>query len=160
MKKPRRRRELLNPLYLLDGKRKLSPANKTLIKSQHHSAMSEIVHGRGQLPHWQAVAYALNTCKLLCSAGTYWGSDYKEEVEKALKAHANCGVRFKSGKSMGYTGPELEQVNIVLDLYDQQVELLTVEDFERVQAALAEAIARGETTIVVSALHKPMEIEV
>lgn len=133
-KKPRKpyrpKRNLVNPVaHVLDGMTVLAPKAATSVLLANHSAMHEIVHGRGTQEHWHTVTGALNMAIVMDEQ--VYGSTEAATLMAALKAQARCGVRGFKGQSLGYTGPDLQLINRALTVHDEQVERATVGEIER-----------------------------
>lgn len=133
-KKPRkpyrRKRILLDPVsHVLTGMTVLAPKSVTNVLLASHSAMFEIVHGRGTLEHWRTVTGSLNMAIALDEQ--VYGSAEADTLKAALKAQARCGVRGYKGLSLGYTGPDLQLINHALGVHDVQLKQATVGEVER-----------------------------
>jgi hypothetical protein len=62
-----------------------------------------------------------------------------------MKAHAESGRRYLNIGKFGYSGQELNAVNIGMDIHDAQLELATVETLEKAHIEVAARIRRGQT---------------
>ena len=102
---------------------------RTNLLTKTHDAMVEITQGRGTKHHWVLVADSLNMAQVL-DEQTFL-SAYEVEFGLAHAAHAACGTRFVGGKTMLYTGEELQYVNFALEVHEEQLSKATLGEVER-----------------------------
>ncbi|NVN99267.1 MAG: hypothetical protein HXX17_08085 [Geobacteraceae bacterium] len=115
----------------------------TKLQIINHGAMNAMVTGKATKQDWDVVCTALNMAAVLADGGL--GSEYLEAIKAAMKAHAESGRRYLAIGKFGFSGQELNAVNIGMDIHDAQLELATVEMLEKAHIEVAARIRRGQT---------------
>lgn len=115
--------------YVRQGLAPLRDSLRINLLTKIHDAMVEITQGRGTKAHWVLVADALNMAQILDEQ--VFIAAYETKFRLAHTAHAACGMRFVSGKTMGYTGAELQAVNFALEVHEGQLYKATLGEVER-----------------------------
>lgn len=115
--------------YVRQGLVPLRDSLRINLLTKIHDAMVEITQGRGTKAHWVLVADALNMAQILDEQ--VFIAAYETKFRLAHTAHAACGMRFVSGKTMGYTGAELQAVNFALEVHEGQLYKATLGEVER-----------------------------
>lgn len=131
MRKRTRRKvyEPVNPLALVMTRlSKLTREEINKLQAINHAAMHSLVHGNGTHDDWQIITSALNMCVVMDDM--VYALSYSDELAAAIEAHAECGVRFKLTGKLGYTGVQLNAVNLALEIHDRQLEQATVAEIE------------------------------
>lgn len=107
-----------------------------------HSAMTELVAGRGNRQHLGDIAAMWNMTRALLLDG--FGADLFDIVLTADKAIRSLAER--SLRTGGYvaTGPEIKALNALLELHDAQLEVAAVGDIGRAKARTDREFAGGK----------------
>lgn len=143
-KKPRKRyrpRAVLPDTvsFVLGTFKPLSPEGVLRTLAINHDALASLVKGEGTEDHWRLVCSALNMALVLDEQ--VYDEAYNTELKAALEAHASCGVRRWNGHNFGYSGPELQAMNLGMEIHDEQMRQATVGEVER---AIAETRRREQ----------------
>jgi hypothetical protein len=133
-----------NISYVLSGFRKVAtlPIAGTKLLTRNHSALEEILHGRGTHEHVDVLIAAMNMCETLAHMGL--GEDWKKEILDAQQAVYNLAQRGISGKKFVFTGPEMSIVKQMMELHDRQLEECTVAQMEKALDVVSEFIRLGK----------------
>ena len=99
--------------------------------------MAQLTKGEATWAEWTDVTNVINMAAALAGMGV--GSDYKEDIRKAMHAQASCGKRLLKNGRLGYSGPELTAVNLALEVHDAQLEVATVQQIETARRIVDEA---------------------
>lgn len=118
---------MLNPIkYVIEGFKPMDPEGQMRTRLRQHDAMYALTHGQGEDDHWQAIRELLNVSVALSQ--TVFGGSYEEEIRAAMLAHANCGSRKVKHGKYGYAGDELAAVNAAIEIYEEQLKVVTMEE--------------------------------
>jgi len=133
-----------NISYVLSGFRKVAtlPIAGIKLLTRNHSALEEILHGRGTHEHVDVLIAAMNMCETLAHMGL--GQDWKKEILDAQQAVYNLAQRGISGKKFIFTGPEMSIVKQMMELHDRQLEECTVAQMEKALDVVSEFIRLGK----------------
>lgn len=103
----------------------------TSLLAKNHSAMGEIVQGRGTKAHIDVLIAAVNMAEALYRVRAGLGKDWAAEIragQDALLSMARRGVA--KGNRFLFTGPEIQAVNTVLEVHDAQLGECTIAELE------------------------------
>lgn len=103
-----------------------------LLVSKNHAAMNEITQGRGTRDHIDVLIAALNMTEALYQVRADLGRDWASEIrlgQDALLTMTRRGVQ--RGDRFVFTGPEMQAINLVLDVHDVQLGQCTVAELEK-----------------------------
>lgn len=99
------------------------------LKIKNHDALTNITQGRGKRDDIDIVIAAMNVAEALAMLGL--GSDWRQEVNAAQEAIFNMGKRgLKNSDRFLFTGPEMQAVNLGMDVHDAQLDECTVKQLE------------------------------
>lgn len=99
------------------------------LKIKNHDALTNITQGRGKRDDIDIVIAAMNVAEALAMLGL--GSDWRKEVNAAQEAIFSMGKRgLKNNDKFLFTGPEMQAVNLGMDVHDAQLDECTVKQLE------------------------------
>ena len=99
------------------------------LKIKNHDALTNITQGRGKRDDIDIVIAALNVAEGLAMLGL--GTDWRPEINAAQEAVYHMGKRgLKQGDKFLFTGPEMQAVNLGIDVHDAQLDECTVKQLE------------------------------
>ena len=124
--------------YVSSGFKPIALDKAVRVKVINHGSLLALTRGQGTRTDWELVCNALNVAVVLAEAGV--GDEYIEEIKAAMMAHAQCGKRFYKGQSFGYTGEQLNAVNIGLEIHDAQIDIATVAQMQDAHVEVAKRI--------------------
>lgn len=99
--------------------------------SKNHSAMVEIAQGRGNRDHLDILIAAMNMTEALYRVRAALGKDWAAEIragQDALLTMTKRGV--ERDDRFLFTGPEMQAVNLALEVHDAQLDMCTVAELE------------------------------
>lgn len=130
---------ILNPMaYVMEGMVPVAKHGSFLVdlKIKNHAAMSALTHGVAVRQDIDVLINALNVAEALYRMG--FGREYKDVVQQGLQALHDVAVRGATTGRFILTGPEMTNLNLVIELHDAQLDLCTVKDMERAVALVHE----------------------
>lgn len=101
----------------------------TVLKAKNHSALTEIVQGRGNHDQVDVLIAALNMAEAYAVHGK--GSDWKDEIRQAQDALFNMAMRGTETGRFLFRGPEMQAINLAMDVHDAQLEASSVKELEK-----------------------------
>jgi hypothetical protein len=116
--------------WVLAGLKPVSQVGDALIilKAKNHSALTEVVQGRGNRDQIDVLIAAMNMTEAYAVHGK--GKDWLEEIRQGQEALFQMALRgVETGKFL-FRGPEMQAVNLAMDIHDLQIEQSTVKELE------------------------------
>lgn len=110
--------QLQDPLnWVLSGLKPLTTANDevVLLRARNHGAIRAVITGKATIDDADTLLGALNMAEAIARLGI--GTDWLPEIAQAQDALRSAGNR----PSFGFTGPEIEIVNTVMEVHDLQL---------------------------------------
>lgn len=102
----------------------------TTLKIKNHAALASITHGTGTRDDMDIVIAAMNITEALALLGQ--GKDWHPEIRAAQEAVLQMGKRgIANGDRFVFTGPEMQAVNLAMDVHDAQLDVCTVSQLEK-----------------------------
>jgi hypothetical protein len=109
-----------------------------ILKSKNHSALTEVVQGRGNRDQIDVLIAALNMCEAYAIHGK--GSDWLPEIKEAQNALYEMASRGLGSEKFLFRGPEMQAVNLAMDVHDLQLENSIVSELESMTAYVTKQI--------------------
>lgn len=145
--KPRKkyapRPRLKDPLnYVLRGYLPLSSAETAMqtIKGKTHGSLFNLVNGMGSDTDIKALSEAFVIAQAFCDQSI--GADLTPELSAAKEALLALGTRARATGRFTLRGPELTALNLGVEVYDAQLEVATLEEFEKAAEAAAKELRK------------------
>jgi 5-formyltetrahydrofolate cyclo-ligase len=124
---------LINPVaYVLESFRPVKDHDSYLIdlKIKNHAAMEALTKGHASRSDMDVLISMVNVCEALYRLG--FGEDYGDVVQEGLDALHDVGGRgVKTGRFI-LKAHEMSHLNLVMELHDAQMEIITIKDMEKV----------------------------
>jgi hypothetical protein len=116
--------------WVLSGLKPVSQVGDALVilKAKNHSALTEVVQGRGNRDQIDVLIAALNMCEAYAIHGK--GNDWLPEIKEAQDALYEMAKRGLENDKFLFRGPEMQAVNLAMDIHDLQLETSTVKQLE------------------------------
>ena len=116
--------------WVIAGMKPISSVGDAILvlKAKNHSALTEVVQGRGNREQIDVLIGALNICEAFAVHGK--GSDWLPEIKEAQDALYDMALRGVNTEKFLFRGPEMQAVNLAMDLHDLQLEAATVKELE------------------------------
>lgn len=99
------------------------------LKIKNHQALAALTQGRAKLDDINILIATLNIAEALYRMG--FGREYHDVVREGLLALRAVGSRGITSGRFILTGPEMNSLNLVMELHDAQLDLCTVQDIEK-----------------------------
>jgi hypothetical protein len=117
--------------WVLAGMKPVSSVGDAIVvlKAKNHSALTEVVQGRGNRDQIDVLIAALNMCEAYAIHGT--GKDWLPEINEAQDALYHMAQRGVNAEKFLFRGPEMQAVNLAMEVHDRQLEESTVSMLEK-----------------------------
>lgn len=123
---------LQNPIgYVLEGMEPVrSHGSHALnLKIRNHLALSNLTQGKATRQDIDTLISMVNIVEALYRLG--FGKEYAEEVKNGLDALHAVAVRGKDTNRFILKADEMNALNIISELHDAQLEVITVKDLDQ-----------------------------
>lgn len=130
--KYRPRAVLVNPVgYVLESMTPIASMNKYFIelKIKNHLALTRLTKGEADRTDIDTLIAAVNVTEALYRLG--FGKDYADVVKDGLDALRSVGRRGVESGRFILKSAEMNAMNIVMELHDAQLEIITLRDMEK-----------------------------
>ena len=126
--------------WVLSGLKPVSQVGDALVilKAKNHSALTEVVQGRGNRDQIDVLIAALNMCEAYAIHGK--GNDWLPEIKEAQDALYEMAKRGIDTDKFLFRGPEMQAVNLAMDVHDLQLENSIVSELESMTAYVTKQI--------------------
>lgn len=128
----RPRHVLVNPLaYVLEGVKPVVEHDSFLVdlKIKNHGAMTALVQGRATRRDMDSLIAMSNMIEALWTLG--FGKEYKAVMDEGQAALIDVSRRGLLTQKFILRASEMAALNLLMDLHDAQMEVITVRDMER-----------------------------
>lgn len=115
---------------------------------QYQLSLQHLLEGRGTIYHSDMVTGALNACAVLCLQHNWM--EYYDIALRGQDAHKAMTDRVRAGKSMLYTGPEMTAVKEAMELYKEQLPLMTPKDMTNCAMLVTQTLVKMPNKISVN----------
>jgi hypothetical protein len=145
--------------WVLAGLKPISSVGDAIVilKSKNHSALTEVVQGRGNRDQIDVLIAALNMCEAYAIHGK--GSDWLPEIKEAQNALYEMASRGLGSEKFLFRGPEMQAVNLAMDVHDLQLEESTVKQLEDMADFVAKQIVLKRARPIVSKTERQSNAE-
>jgi hypothetical protein len=140
--------------WVLAGLKPIASAGDAVIvlKAKNHSALTEVVQGRGNRDQIDVLIHALNVCEAFARHGK--GKDWLPEITEAQNALYDMAKRGVENERFIFRGPEMQAVNLAMDVHDVQLEQSTVQELEKMTAFVVKQIILKKARPIVSTIER------
>jgi len=146
--------------WVLSGMKPVSSVGDAIVvlKSKNHSALTEVVQGRGNRDQIDLLIAAINVCEAFAIHGK--GKDWLTEIKQAQDAIYNMASRGLDNEKFLFRGPEMQAVNLAMEIHDAQLEQSTVKELEEMTAYVTKQILLKRARPIVKSEHqsKPEQV--
>jgi hypothetical protein len=128
------RQQLVNPVqWVLNGFQPMRTAPESAsLKIKNHQAMFDMVNGEPTRHTIDILIAAMNMAEGLSIINPEkLGGHLEEEIRAAQNALHSMGKRSVSKGVFRFTGPELQAMNIGMEIHDQQLDTCTIEEIDK-----------------------------
>ena len=136
--------------WVLAGLKPVSQVGDALVilKAKNHSALTEVVQGRGNRDQIDVLIAALNMCEAYAIHGK--GKDWLPEINEAQNAVYEMASRGLETEKFLFRGPEMQAVNLAMQIHDLQLEKSTVQQLEDMADFVAKQVVLKRARPIVS----------
>ena len=129
----RPRPKLVNPVaYVIEGLTPVKDHDSYLIdlKIKNHGAMTALTRGQADKDQIEFLINMSNAAQALCMMG--FKQEYVELVLEGSDTLLQVGRRGAKTGSFVLRAEEMNAINLLMQVHDEQMELITVKDMEKV----------------------------
>jgi uncharacterized membrane-anchored protein len=130
--KYRPRAVLVNPLgYVLESIKPVAQHEHYLVelKIKNHLAMTTLTRGEATRSDIDTLIASVNIVEALYRLG--FGKEYADVVRDGLDALRSVGKRGAESGRFILKAPEMHALNLVMELHDAQMDLITIKDMDK-----------------------------
>lgn len=98
--------------------------------TKNHGAMADLAKGNGTRDHIDIIIAALNMTEALYRVRAGLGKDWAAEIRAGQDALLTMTRRGVERNRFLFTGPEMQAVNLALEIHDAQLDQCTVAELE------------------------------
>ena len=129
----------------------------TILKAKNHSALTEVVQGRGNRDQLDILIAALNMTEAYAVHGK--GDDWRVEIREAQDAVFNMALRGVETGRFLFRGPEMQAVNLAMDVHDAQLEASNVKELEKMTNYVRHQILHKRARPIISKQERQSNAE-
>lgn len=112
------------------------------LRIRNHAALAAITQGKATRDDIDTLIAAVNMTEALAMNGL--GRDWRPEITAAQEAILTMTRRgIPLGDKFVFTGPELQAVNLAMEVHDAQIDQASVADLEKALAKVQQEIKAG-----------------
>lgn len=112
------------------------------LRIKNHAALTSITKGTGTRHDIDILIAAVNMTEALAMNGI--GQDWRPEITAAQNSILSMAQRgIAKGERFLFTGPELNAVNLAMEVHDAQIDKASVADLEKALAKVQAEIKAG-----------------
>lgn len=144
--------------WVLAGLKPISSVGDAVVvlKAKNHSALTEVVQGRGNRDQIDVLIHALNICEAYARHGK--GNDWLPEITEAQNALYEMAKRGVENERFLFRGVEMQAVNLAMEVHDAQLEQSTVQELEKmIDFVLKQIILKKARPIISTLEHQNMQ---
>ena len=138
---------ILNPMaWVQEGFTPISEHGSSLVtmRIRNHDALASLTLGKAGAADINLLIAAINMTESLYRMGV--GREYKDEVKAGLAALRSVGGRFLRVGKFVCEGDEVDALNVVMDLHDAQLEVITIRQLEKALLIVQDEIRNKRAT--------------
>lgn len=151
--KYRPRPKLVNPVqWVLEGFTPMREnAEAVAIKIRNHQAMFEITQGNAGVREFSVIDTALLMAGGLAQINPdKLGGHLMQEIDAAILASLAMFKRAKAKGIYRFTGPELQTINLGMEIHDQQLDTCTLEELNRAVMHVRPVVMAREKALAIA----------
>lgn len=147
--KYRPRAVLVNPVgYVLEGITPVAEYNTYLVdlKIKNHLAMATLTKGQATYTDVDTLIATANVTEALYRMG--FGREYADVIKEGLDALRAVGKRGVESGRFILKSAEMNALNLMMELHDAQMELITVRDMDKAIALVKEEFRQKKMSTI------------
>jgi hypothetical protein len=123
-------------------------AETMTLRMKNHASLEEITKGRGTKAHIDTVIVAMNMTEALAMIRQDLGADWRDEINAAQDALFTMAQRGLAKGRFVFTGPELQAINLAMELHDQQLDACSVDELQKAIELSKHIIRAGKARVI------------
>jgi hypothetical protein len=123
-------------------------AETMTLRMKNHAALEEITKGRGAKAHIDTVIVAMNMTEALAMIRQDLGADWRDEINAAQDALFAMAQRGLAKGRFVFTGPELQAINLAMEIHDAQLDACTVDELQKGIELSQRVIRAGKARVI------------
>jgi len=142
---------LQNPMgYVIESLTPVSQHDNFLIdlKLKNHMALANLTKGIAERYDIESLIQSVNVTEALYRMG--FGREYASEVRAGLDSLHAVGVRGAASGRFILKSEEMNALNIIMELHDAQLEVITLKDMERAYKLVLEELRQKKMRVIVT----------
>lgn len=141
---------LVNPIqHAMLGAAVTQESHLDQLRIRELMAIEAFAKGHATKDDWRSLADMLNITETLAGSGV--GPEALEPCQLAQQALSNAHARLQAGKSLGFTGPELQSLREAYDYHDIQRQSISRAQYEQAIKKTADRIRSAHPDLKVYA---------
>lgn len=138
-------RVIRNPVkFVLDGFVPMSSMTEDVqrLRTKNHGALALITQGKATRTDVDTLIAAVNMAVAIKDTSGF-GKDYEKELDDMHTSVYCMARRGLETDRFVFTGPELQAVNLGMEVYDAQIDVCTIQEIEKACRYVKQRIASG-----------------
>ena len=152
--KYRPKKNFADPLsWVLNGLKPMKGTDDALnLKIKNHHALLDLTQGKGGRDQIDAVISAMNIAEAMYIINPDLGKEYSSEIKAAQDALYYMARRGLDKGRFLFTGPELQAINMGIEIHDAQLDACTISELEQAIKVVYDAIKHRTARPIVEAV--------
>jgi hypothetical protein len=145
---------LVNPLgYVLESMKPVAYHDQYLVelKIKNNQALIALLQGKAVHDDMDILIAMSNVTEALCQLG--FGEEHKSITVDGREAIIGIAHRFTSLKRFTPTGLEIQALNLLMELHDAQMDVITIKDMERALDYIRNKVRQHNVTRLPRIVH-------
>ena len=122
------------------------------LKIKNHQALLDFTQGKGDRDQVDVLIAAMNMAEALYIINADLGKDYAAEIKEAQDAILYMARRGLGKGRFLFTGPELQAINMGIEIHDAQLDACTLGELEQAIKVVYDAIKYKTARTIVEAV--------
>jgi hypothetical protein len=118
------------------------------LRMKNHASLEEITKGRANKGHIDTMIVAMNMTEALAMVREDLGSDWRTEIRAAQDALFTMAQRGLAKGRFVFTGPELQAINLAMELHDAQLDACSVDELQQAITLSKRIIRAGKARVI------------
>ena len=138
--------------WVINGMKPISSTGHAIsLKIKNHQALFDIRHGDGSRDQVDVLISAMNIAEALYLVNSDLGKDYASDIKAAQDAIFSMAKRGLTKDRFLFTGPEMQDMNVAMELHDAQLDTCSIAELESAIKLVYEAIKHKRARAIVKA---------
>jgi hypothetical protein len=136
--------------WVINGFKPISFTGEAVsLKIKNHQALFDLTHGDGGRQQIDVLIAAMNIAEALCRVNPDLGLQYSTEIKLAQDAIYTMSKRGLAKDAFRFTGPELKDINLGMEVHDAQLDACSIAELEAAIKIVFDAIRHKRARAIV-----------